>query len=107
MRYNFDPRELPDVSQEDLAQLTEMIPGLLREGSMIMLRRHNQDLHDTVLVTLREEHVDLDSRPAAFSEPWRIWVWDRQRLEWLDLDLSKVVAAESTTDPEDLDPAKD
>lgn len=103
MRYNFDPNELPDVSAEDVEQLSEMVPGLLREGSMIMLRRLAPGLHDTVRVTLREEHIDQRSRPGDYNEPWLIWAWDRDRAEWCTIDFRQVVAAESTTDPEDID----
>lgn len=98
---NIDLQSLPDVSGEDLAQLIDMIPELLKEGSMNMAVRLAPDRHEIITVSLKPEHCPID-RPGGFAQAHQLWVWEQRQQRWYALDLSRVVMAESAEDPDDL-----
>jgi hypothetical protein len=94
---------LPDPTSEDLEVLTDMLPGLLAEGTVVVALRLAPGAHDVITVSLKSEHCDLSTQPADMADPSMIWVWDRIHNQWRILDISLVVAAESWADTDDID----
>jgi hypothetical protein len=83
---------------EDHQVLADVMPDVLKEEILMIELKNsssNNDIKSVMLLTLRDDICDINSKPNYGETEYQIWCWNVRHGFWYLLDFMQVESAEN------------